>query len=351
MSARHVVLRANASSAVGIGHVIRCRTLAEALVSHGWQATLVSRDLPDPLVRSLADSGIGHAPLPPGSATADESDLIGDLVGGTDSLVVGDGYDLDSSWFGAVHERLPTATVMAIDDLADRPLPVDVVLNQNLGADASAYVRLIPGSATVLAGPRFALLRPEFAQLRAQRRHRDGRIDRILVFMSGADASDVTRRAVIAVGGLGRPVDVVVGAAYPYLSELRTLAGTQADTDVHVNTDSMASLMDRADLAIGAAGSATWERCALGVPAVLVTLADNQVPVGALLVEAGAARSIGWHSSITAADIERSVQSLCDDPERVISMGTAAAAITDGRGAERVVARIEAITARGAGMT
>ena len=265
MSARHVVLRADASSAVGIGHVVRCRTLAEALVGHGWQATLVSRDLPDPLARSLAESGIGHAPLRAGSPTADESDLIGDLVGGTDSLVVGDGYDLDSSWFEAVHDRLPTATVMAIDDLADRPLPVDVVLNQNLGADVSAYARLIPGSATVLAGPQFALLRPEFAQLRSRRRPRDGRIDRILVFMSGADASDVTRRAVIAVGGLGRPVDVVVGAAYPYLSELRALAATQPATDVHVNTDSMASLMDRADLAIGAAGSATWERCALGV--------------------------------------------------------------------------------------
>ena len=82
-----------------------------------------------------------------------------------------------------------------------------------------------------------------------------------------------------------------------------------------------------------------------------MTLADNQVPAEALLVEAGAARSIGWHSAITVADIERSVRSLCDDPERVISMGTAAAAITDGRGVKRVVARLEAITARGAGMT
>jgi spore coat polysaccharide biosynthesis predicted glycosyltransferase SpsG len=109
----------------------------------------------------------------------------------------------------------------------------------------------------------------------------------------------------------------------------------------------MAELMDEADLAIGAASSASWERCTLGLPALLVTLADNQVVAERLLVEAGAAESIGWHDAVTAADIERAVRSLRTDPARVAAMSSAAANVTDGRGTERVVAEIEAMVARG----
>ena len=105
--------------------------------------------------------------------------------------------------------------------------------------------------------------------------------------------------------------------------------------------------MDEADLAIGAAGSASWERCALGLPALLVTLADNQVAGERLLVEAGAAKSIGWHDTVTAADIEREVRSLRADPGRVAAMSAAAAGVTDGRGTERVAAEIESIVATG----
>jgi spore coat polysaccharide biosynthesis predicted glycosyltransferase SpsG len=123
-----------------------------------------------------------------------------------------------------------------------------------------------------------------------------------------------------------------------------TVAGRVAIT-VHVNTDAMATLMDRADLAIGAASSASWERCALGLPAVLVTMADNQVDVERSLVEAGAAEAIGWHTAVTASDIERTVRALRADPRRVAAMSAAAARVTDGRGTERVADEVEAATA------
>ena len=197
----------------------------------------------------------------------------------------------------------------------------------------------------MLAGPRFALLRPEFATLRARGRVRDGRIDRILVFISGADEPDVTSRAVVGLGLIGRPVDVVVGAPYPHLEGLREIVASQPATELHVNTDSMAVLMDRADLAVGAASSASWERCALGLPALLVTLADNQLDAERRLVEAGAAQSLGWQANVTAADVERAVQALRSDPGRVRAMSVAAADVTDGQGTARVVAEIEALVA------
>jgi UDP-2,4-diacetamido-2,4,6-trideoxy-beta-L-altropyranose hydrolase len=182
--------------------------------------------------------------------------------------------------------------------------------------------------------------------VRARGRTRDGTVERILIFFSGADAPDVTSRAVLGVAGIGRPVDVVVGAAYPHRSRLEEIVADQPGTRLHVNTAAMADLMDAADLAIGAASSASWERCALGLPALLVTLADNQVDAERLLVEAGAAESIGWHDAVTAADIERAIRALCADPDRVAAMASAAATVTDGRGTERVVAEIEAMVAR-----
>ena len=166
-----------------------------------------------------------------------------------------------------------------------------------------------------------------------------------MVFMSGADAADVTARAVVGLGGLGRRLDAVVGAAYPHLSTLRAIVARQPATELHVNTEAMATLMDQADLSVGAPSSASWERCTLAMPAVLVRLAENQLAIERLLVDAGAAVSIGWHEAVTAPDLERAVGALCDDPARVAAMSEAAGRVTDGRGTERVVAAIDAIVA------
>jgi len=344
-----VILRADASASVGTGHVVRSRTLAEGLLARGWRAMLVTRDLPQGLVDTLADTAIELVRLPADGSRGSEPAEIAARIEDDAALVVGDDYDVDAAWFEGIRRRVPTAALMAIDDLADRRLPVDLVLNQNLGASSAAYAGLVPVDARVLAGPMYALLRPEFARLRARRRARDGRVERILVFMSGADDADVTARAVVALGGLGEPrraVDVVVGAAYPHLPGLREIVDRTPGTHLHVNTEAMAELMDAADLAVGAASSASWERCALGLPAVLITLDDNQVASERLLVEAGAVQAIGWHMAVTSADIGRAVRALCDDPERVAAMSTAAAAVTDGAGTARVVEAIEAVVAR-----
>ncbi|MEA2619304.1 MAG: UDP-2,4-diacetamido-2,4,6-trideoxy-beta-L-altropyranose hydrolase [Chloroflexota bacterium] len=341
-----VILRADASASVGTGHVVRSRTLAEALLGRGWRATLVTRDLPEGLADALAATAIELVRLPPAGSRESEPGEIAARIEGDAALVVGDDYDLDAAWFEGVRRRVPGAALMAIDDLADRRLPADLILNQNLGASAAAYAGLLPVEARILAGPMYALLRPEFARLRARRRTRDGQVERILVFMSGADDADVTARAVVGLGQLGqsrRAVDVVVGAAYPHLPGLRGIVDRTPGTRLHVNTGAMAELMDAADLAIGAASSASWERCALGLPAVLVTLADNQVAAEHQLVDAGAATAIGWHTTVTATEIERAVRILGEDPARVAAMSVAAAAVTDGAGTERVVDEIEAI--------
>lgn len=344
---RHAILRADASATVGTGHVVRCRTLAEALIGRGWRVSLVARALTTGLDEGLVRAGIGIIRLPADLPIEAEPDAIADQLGTESALVVGDHYGLDAAWFETIRGQLPAAVLLAIDDLADRPLPVDIVLNPNLGATTEAYANLVPPAAHVLTGPTVALLRPEFAGLRDRGRPRDGRIERILVFFSGgADESDLTGRAVDGLGPLGLSVDVVVGSAYRHLEGLRAVVASQPASELHVDTDAMAELMAGADLAIGAASSASWERCALGLPAVLVTLADNQRLGERALVEAGAALTLGWHTTVTTDDIAGAVRGLGADRARVRAMATAAAAVTDGRGTQRVVAEIEEVLDR-----
>ena len=336
---RHVLLRADASSTIGTGHVIRCQTLAVELVLRGWAATLASRDLPPGLARSVRASGIALVELPVDGTSEDEPKAIARNVSRPMDLVVVDHYDLGADWERAAAPWADRA--MAIDDLADRFQDVDIVLNQNLGASASRYLGLVPSPTRILSGPSFALIRPEFAAARARGRLREGRLDRILVFMSGIDRDDVTGRAARAAAALGVRVDVVVGADYPSQAALRAWARARPGVDLHVDTPDMAGLMERADLAIGAAGSASWERCTLGLPTVLVTLADNQAETARLLAEAGAAVDLGWHASVTAGDLEDALNELANDRERLVAMSEAAARITDGRGTIRVADELE----------
>ena len=157
MSERHAVIRADASVTIGTGHLVRSRTLAEGLMARGWRTTIVTRDLVDGLAAGLDAASIEIVRLPSGSSIESEPEAIAERVGPDATLVVSDHYGLGGEWFRAMRHRIPGAVLMAIDDLADRPLPVDLVLNQNLGAGAASYASLTsaidpdPGRAGVRA--------------------------------------------------------------------------------------------------------------------------------------------------------------------------------------------------------
>ena len=328
---------------MGIGHVMRCVTIAGALTQRGWTARLLVRDLPASLASSIPTS-VSILDLPNTLPIDDEPAYVQERLSEPAALLVVDHPALDARWHSRARAWCDHS--MAIDDLADRELDVDLVLNQNLGASVARYRGLVPLGSSVLAGPAFALVRPEFSAARRRARPRSGSIDRILVFMSGGDELDVTARAVRAALALPVNVDAVVGAAYPYVADLLALAATEPRLEIHVNTSDMALLMERADIAVGAPSSATWERCTLGLPSVLLTLADNQAETAERLADLGAATVLGRHTSVTEDDIVRALTELRGDPQRVRVMGEAARSVTDGQGTERVGAAIRQLITR-----
>ena len=161
---------------------------------------------------------------------------------------------------------------------------------------------------------------------------------------------NVTMRAARACDAAEVAADVVVGSAYPYLTSLRRWARRHPLITVHENVGHMEQLMARADIAIGAPGSATWERCSLGLPAIVVVLADNQARIAEAVVRAGCAVSAGWHHDVDVRDLVNMIQHLKQSPSRVRAMSAAAWQVTDGMGVYRVVDTIEVMCAARADM-
>lgn len=362
-----VLIRADASLAMGQGHVMRCLTLAGALRGQGLLARFVCREhpgnlcdfieaqgfpvsrLPLPAAASLpqAEPGAGYAAWLGGSWADDAAQTRAVIAqaGTRPPWVVVDHYGLDARWESSL--RASAGRIMVIDDLADRPHDADLLLDQNLypGMD-SRYAGLVKADCIQLLGPGHALLRPEFIEARAQLRVRDGSIRRVLVFFGGSDATNETGKALDAMAMLdmtGVEVDIVVGAANPRREVLATRCAGLPKVRFHCQVPHMSELMSAADLSLGAGGSTTWERCATGLPSLVIAVADNQVAIARAVDQAKALRYLGAGHEVSAHMLAGSINALRDNPEALRDMSAAALALVDARGAGRVVAALKGV--------
>lgn len=201
--------------------------------------------------------------------------------------------------------------ILAIDDLANRRHDCDVLLDQNYLADGDArYREHVPGSCRLLVGPRYALLRSEYREYRAAMGERTGPARRVLVFFGGTDPQNMTE---LAIRALSLPelrhleLDVVCGSDPSRRESLEREAAGRPGTTIHGPRPHLADLMASADLAVGAGGSTTWERMCLGLPSLVITLADNQVAVADWLASEGLIRLVGHASAVTIEDVRDAV--------------------------------------------
>jgi len=360
MKGMKLALRTDASLQIGTGHVMRCLTLADALTAKGAQCEFICREHPGHLMEYIRGKGYAVHSLPTGSdvdadlthspwlgATqaqdAQDCALILDTLR-PDWLVV-DHYALDARWESAMASHC--GQVMVIDDLADRAHACRVLLDQTFGREATNYVHLVPANCRVHCGSQYALLRPEFAALRSyslQRRTKPV-LPELLVTMGGVDKDNASGRVLQALRNCSLHADcritVVMGATAPWVDEVRTMAHDMPwPTRVLVGVNNMAQLIADSDLAIGAAGATSWERCCLGLPTVMLVLAENQLKVAQGLQEAGAAALVSSESS-TEYQLKALVNTLASSPERLRAMSRSAAGIVDGMGTRLVTTLLE----------
>jgi UDP-2,4-diacetamido-2,4,6-trideoxy-beta-L-altropyranose hydrolase len=338
MNERTCVFRADASEEVGTGHLVRCRTLASAMAARGWRIWFASQATAgyDASMRSIGEV----LEIPKHLEPSSELGWIREHLPSDVTACVTDGYGIAAGWQQSA--RRWASIIVAIDDLAAAPQDVDILVNPNLGREPKEYVGLVPRTADLLVGPHFALVRPEFAAARNALGPRSGDVRRALVFLSGSDVPNITEVAANACVMANLEADVVLGAANPQVDSLVTWASKQPLVRLHSNVDYMADLMSSADIAIGAGGSASWERCVLGLPSVLVVLAENQARNVEALVASGSSISLGWHDRVDVPAILGAVETLKRSPALVREMSRAAFGVTDGLGVDRVAQTIDA---------
>lgn len=358
-----VLFRTDASLVIGQGHVMRCLTLALALREHGVDSAFVCRDHPGNLCELIKSNGFPVHSLPAGATPVlpspsdpyaawlgvtwkEDAEQTLAAIGAASAVhhwVVVDHYALDARWEAAVRSRV--SRIMVIDDIADRPHGAEILLDQNLYPDMKGrYADFVDSNCIQLLGPRYSLLRKEFVASRKNLRQRDGSVARVLVFFGGSDVSNETGKTLDAIEQLDKPgirFDIVVGAANPFRDMLAARCDALPNVSLQCNISNMAQLMASADLAIGAAGTATWERCATGLPAFMLSVADNQVEIAKGVDSIGAQRYLGPCSAVSARDIAASLMQAIDNPQMLLEMSQTALTLVDTLGAERVAAALK----------
>lgn len=338
------VFRLDASPEIGGGHAARCAALATALATLGWDCAFAGA--PETPAASPALGRWRFVPLLPAvrDGGPDEAAAIAAATGPADLLVV-DHYGLGAAFETA--GRRFARSILVIEDLPDRVHDCDLLLDPALDRAPGDYRARVPDGCRLLLGPAWAPLRPEFAARRPAIGRSAGPLRRLLVNMGATDPANVTA---VVLDGLersrladGTRVDVALTSAAPHLADVRRrAAASRLQVTVLADAPSMAALMADADLAIGAAGSASWERCCLGLPTVLLMVAENQRANADALARHGAAVAVPAEADAVAT----AISGLAGDPEGRRRMALAALRICDGRGAARVAAAIDPPRAR-----
>lgn len=359
--APRIAIRVDASADMGTGHLRRCLSLAAALIELGAEVRLLVRRL-DQVAAHVLDSAqpagtsLQWLAEPQASSAAilvgplhrhwagvqgaqDAAETVAALHAHRPDWVVVDHYAFDQDWHAQVRRGLG-CRLMVIDDLADRDLDADVLLDQNLDRDHRAkYAKVLRCRPRLLAGPRYALLSSVYRDAPRYRHH--DTVRSIGIFMGGTDPGSASVRALKACRDAGfiGPVEIMSTSVNPHLSQLRSACAASASTRLSLDAPDLAGFFARHDLHIGAGGGAAWERCCIGVPAIGIVLASNQLAVLPELNRMGVLRAARFDEQVELAELQPLSDVLKDllrDPDARRWLADNAAALVDGQGARRV---------------
>lgn len=349
-----IAFRVDASRQMGTGHLRRSLSLAKALREAGAEVVFVTRDLgvdsgamiaaagfpyhrlAAPAGEFAGDPAVPHAAWAGVDADADAARTAACLEDGADWVVV-DHYGFGARWHRAVRAALG-CRIAAIDDMADRDFDIDLLIDHNYARDHRAkYAGRLQETTPILGGPAYALLGPAFAD--APRYAFSRTVRTMGVFMGGVDAANVTCTVLDAIDatGFAGPVEVVSTSANPHLATLREQVGRRPGATLSLDVPDLSGFFARHDLQIGAGGGASWERCCIGVPTLLLIVAENQRAVVPDLAREGIVATV---DSLARDAIARALGALVDDPDRRAELARRSRALVDGNGARRVAGRL-----------
>ncbi|OGV50866.1 MAG: UDP-2,4-diacetamido-2,4,6-trideoxy-beta-L-altropyranose hydrolase [Lentisphaerae bacterium GWF2_52_8] len=363
ISGSKIAIRADASTPIGYGHLMRCLTLAGELREAGAKVFFLCRELPGNLNARICEQGFELTVLPDHCVSkakqefknpyaawlgctvqedAADCDAILSSKGGADILIV-DNYALDAEWEMLMRQH--ARVIMVIDDLAAFKHDCDLLLDQNFYLRQNRYAGLVPSHCRVLTGPRHALLRREFAEAKKTLRKRNGELKKILLSFGGSDPDNETAKALVGLETLRDiELDVVIGAAHPDKDGIRKWVEQHPNARLHIQSNRMAELMAAADLGIGFGGSTNWERCFLGLPCLVVVPAENERQLNEDLATSGAIKLLGFIEKLRPEDYARAVASLTVG--ELVKISEAASGLVPGGGPQIVINELQQLLQR-----
>jgi UDP-2,4-diacetamido-2,4,6-trideoxy-beta-L-altropyranose hydrolase len=352
-----VIFRVDASLQIGTGHVMRCLTLAKVLKENGANVDFICRQHDGNLISKIQSNGfnvfeltflteskvddkLSHSHWLGVTQQQDVIECFNILKETKVDWLIVDHYGIDEDWQKLFKPRYNK--LMVIDDLADRYHQCDLLLDQTFGRQQDDYKALVPTNCELLLGPQYALLRPDFSKWRlySLERRSHSKFKQLLINMGGVDADNVTGKVLKKLKVCNLPHDisiiVVMGASAPHLENVKDIVCTLPYvTTVKVDVDNMAEIMANSDIAIGASGATSWERCCLGLPSIQIVLAKNQQMIAKLLANKEAIRLL--------QDIEELPNLLENAVSWMKNTSNISQQISNGKGSLKVLGKIVSI--------
>ena len=361
MSRQRFYIRADASPVIGTGHFVRCMNLAKFLIKRDAEVTFISRNVGSDLNKQIMAAGCRVIDLqlqsnssnqsPDDYATwlgANERDDISQCLSlisdNEDFSIIVDHYGVNQEWLGIAKKEC--SQLIVLDDLAERKLDVDVVINQNLGWTAADYANLVEQETKLLLGPRYAIIDENYSTVR-QKLDRSFESEdplRVLISLGGSDIENVSGKVARVLEEMQRKHDfvvtIVVGSLNPNSNDLHELCQRSGGKIVLIQgANNLVDAYASHDIAVGAIGGSSWERCCLGLPTILVPIAENQKPAASKLHDAGAGILLDSSSDQFGLELCNTLIRLAN-PEVRKQISNIAADVCDGSGGKRVVNEI-----------
>jgi len=336
---RHLIIRADANTRIGTGHLMRCLALAQAWKNSGGEVAFITACESAGLLQRLSDEGFEAIQLDsPYPDPADWEVTSQVLATHPNAWMVLDGYHFDSICQIRIKEA--GHPLLVIDDMAHlEHYYANIVLNQNSHAEQLNYS--CEPHTELLLGAQYVLLRREFLQWQDWKREIPKVARKVMVTLGGSDTNNVTLKVIQALQQVdveGLEAVVVVGSSNSHFEELQTaVSDLKSPIWLERNVTNMPKLMAWADVAISAGGSTCWEMAFMGLPTVLLVLADNQRDIGEGLSEAGVVHNLGWFEQVTDAKIADALLRLLANPDGRSMMSNSGRELVDGLGRERVI--------------
>ncbi len=336
------MIRADASTSIGMGHVMRCSALGKALMSNGEEVLFITNKESEAIISRIENMDFSVKIINAVGTLEDESKILSEMATeeGAEWIIL-DGYN-----FGTEYQRIlkdAGLKLLSIDDIAEDHFVSDIVLNQNFNIeDILTYSR--EKYTQLLLGTKYVLLRKEFRDQIGWNRKIKEDCNNILVTMGGSDPFNITIKVLKYLDRMEEidpKIKVVFGDSFKNDGEIsRFCDKTRLNLEVHHNVSDMVSYIQWCDVAISAAGSTLWELSLFGTPMIIGIVAPNQEKYVGGILNSGGAVGIGWWKDVDYTEFKDAVMSVTADYEERQSLSRNCSGIVDGKGVDRVTSAI-----------